>query len=413
MMSEPLPSSTALPAAAGDADRWRRRLARIGLPLFLAVIGLRGLFHLLGSAPDDPWQVGDWLIHHADGFVRRGLAGEVVLGFSALTGLPPATSVGVVQMVCLIALLGGLYRLARPLPMRLPLVLLLASPALLGLYLHNPNGGFRKEVLLFALLAPLCARLAFDARPVETRERGLLAVALVLLSLCHEMLLAWMPLVVIALRLTPHRPTTTVWRDALILLPALLTTGVIVLFQRGDAADAAAICAALAEHAPRDCGAGDPRLGAVSFLAVDTRSAIAYMLARTPPPVAASYAAAALLAAVPFGVLLRMTTLGAFLREREPRALLALLAAILVQVAMLHLVATDHGRFIHITVVGLTLVLLQAMHAQGAALAIRPPRRAALAAVLALLFVAGWKLKHVGMGPTKLLWWWGALAGTG
>lgn len=412
MSDLPRASLHAPPAVPVARPRRRLRLAALWLPGFLIAVLLRALFYVLDLPPDDPWLVGDWLIHYADGFVRRGLTGEVVLGIASLTALSPSDAVGVIQMLGLTALAGGLLRLAQPLPMRLPLVLMLLSPALLGLYFHNPHGGFRREVLLLGLLAPFCARIAFDRRPVGSRERGLLALALMLLSLSHEMLLAWMPLFVIALRLSPVAPRTPVWRDLLILAPAALSTLVIVLFHRGDAATALAICAALGTAAPSDCGAGDPTLGAISFLAVDTRAAFDYMLFRTPPPIAASYLAGALLSALPFAVLLRMTTLGTFLRSRGPAALALLLAAVLAQVVLLNLIAVDHGRFIHITVAGLSLVLLLAMNAQGAALQFRDLRRPRLAALLAVLFVLGWKLKHAEMWPVKLFWWSGPLLGS-
>lgn len=401
-MSEPT-SVHAVPATLLETAR--TRLASLALPLFLAALMLRMLAYTLARPDNDPWLVGDWLIDYAGGLVRRGLSGEIMLGLSALTGLTPAACTGVVQLICLASLLIGLYRLARPLPLNLPMMLLLASPALLQLYIHNPHGGLRKEILLLAMLAPFCARLAFDPRPVERRERLLLAAALALIALCHEMLFAYMPFFVIAMRLAPRAPSSTLLRDSLILLPAAICTVWMVLFHRGDSATVAAICASLAAHAPSDCGAGDPFLGAVSFLAVDTRTAIDYMLYRTPFAIAVSYAAGALLSMLPFIVLAKLSNIGSFLRGREHRPLALLMAAVVAQVIVLNLIAVDHGRFIHILVAGLTLVLLVALHSLGDRLQFRRPARPHLAAWLAVLFVLGWKLKHAEMWPEKLLWW--------
>lgn len=401
-MSDPIlqrAGTGALPAET------RSSLAWLALPLFLGALAGRMLVYTLARPDDDPWLVGDWLINYAGGMVRRGFSGEVLLGLSSLTGQTASTLTGVLQLICLALLLLGLYRLARPLPANLPMVLLLASPALLQLYIHNPHGGLRKEILLLAMLAPFCARLAFDLRPVGPLERLLLALGLALITLCHEMLFAYMPFFVIAMRLASHAPATSILRDALILLPAAVCTGWIVIFHRGDSSIVAAICASLAAQAPSDCGAGDPFQGAISFLAVDTRSAIDYTLNRTALPVAISYVISTLLSLVPFGVMARLSNIGSLLRQREPRWLMLILATVLAQVLVLNVIAVDHGRFIHILITGMTLVLLLAMHAQGESLQFRRPRHPRRAVVLTVMFVLGWKLKHVDMWPGKLLWW--------
>lgn len=395
----PHPASAALPAVEG------RSPARFALPLFLGVLAWRMLAYTLARPDDDPWLVGDWLINYAGGMVRRGLTGAVLLGLSTVTGIEAATWSGVLQLLCLAALLIGLYRLARPLPLNLPLVLLLASPALLLLYVHNPHGGFRKEVLLLGLLAAFCTRMAFDPRPVRDRERLLLAAVLALLVLCHEMLFAYMPLFVIALRLAPVAAGGTLLRDTLILLPAAACTLWIVLLQRGDASQVAAICASWAAQAPRDCQGQDPLLGAISFLAVDTRTAVAYTRLHTPPAVAICYAAATLLSCLPLALIATRSNVVDFLSARQPRGLAALVAAVLAQTAALNVVAADHGRLLHILITGLSLLLLLAMTAQGERLRFRPSARRPIAVLLAVLFIFGWKLKHFEMTPDKLFWW--------
>ena len=126
---------------------------------------------------------------------------------------------------------------------------------------------------------------------------------------------------------------------------------------------------------------------------------------RTPPPVAISYGLGALLSLLPFAVIARLSNVATLLHEREPRWLALLMATIVAQVLALNVVAVDHGRFIHIMVVGMTLSLLVALHGLGERLQFRRPRHPRLTAALAVLFVFGWKLKHAEMWPEKLLWW--------
>ncbi|MBA4284925.1 MAG: hypothetical protein C0434_05275 [Xanthomonadaceae bacterium] len=282
----------------------------LALPLFLGAIAMRMLTCTIVRADDDPWLVGDWLINYAGGMVRR-----------SLTGMAAAWT-GVLQLLSLTALLVGLYRLARPPPLTLPLVVLLASPALLLLYIHNPHGGFRKEVLL----------------------------------------------------------------------------------HRGDAAQVAAICAWWAAQAPRDCQGQDPLLWAISFLAVDTRTAMAYAVKHTPPSAVICYAVATLLFCVPLAVVVTFSNAVDFPRRRRPRGLVWLLATVVARVTVLNAVAADHGRLLHILITGLSLLLLLAMNAQGERLRFRRSPGRPITVLLAVLSVFGWELKYFQMTPVKLFW---------
>src|SRR5207248_8769296 len=45
----------------------------------------------------DGWTVGEWLVTYSNGFVRRGLSGELMLAFSRLSGLPLNVAVFLVE----------------------------------------------------------------------------------------------------------------------------------------------------------------------------------------------------------------------------------------------------------------------------------------------------------------------------
>jgi hypothetical protein len=54
---------------------------------------------------------GDWLISYADGFVRRGLGGEILIFISHLSGDHLGATTFVLLSVLSVATLAGLYRL--------------------------------------------------------------------------------------------------------------------------------------------------------------------------------------------------------------------------------------------------------------------------------------------------------------
>lgn len=60
----------------------------------------------------ESWQMTEWLIHYADGFVRRGLAGSVLLWLSRETGIPANQWVIAVSLACHVALVAWLLRKA-------------------------------------------------------------------------------------------------------------------------------------------------------------------------------------------------------------------------------------------------------------------------------------------------------------
>lgn len=72
----------------------------------------------------ESWQMTEWLIHYADGFVRRGLAGSVFLWLSQHTGIAANHGVIVVSLACHAGLVAWLLRKATRL---FPVALLLSG----------------------------------------------------------------------------------------------------------------------------------------------------------------------------------------------------------------------------------------------------------------------------------------------
>jgi hypothetical protein len=117
----------------------------------------------LASRAGDAWQTGDWLINYAGGFVRRGLAGEIVQRFS--TDQPGTLwLVFWLQMTALAVLgIGGLVLFFRT--DRSPgWLALLLSPAFMLFPGLNVVGGARKEILILAVVALLALIVRLQLR---------------------------------------------------------------------------------------------------------------------------------------------------------------------------------------------------------------------------------------------------------
>ena len=97
----PSPTSQARNALKNEwPHRWLTFLSDRSLELFFAA-SLAGvlLSEVLSLLFHPQWTIADWLINYSHGFVRRGLAGEIILLVAHLVHLPPTITTMIVQMI--------------------------------------------------------------------------------------------------------------------------------------------------------------------------------------------------------------------------------------------------------------------------------------------------------------------------
>jgi hypothetical protein len=114
------------------------------------------------------FNVGDWLINYEGGFVRRGLIGEVLFLLAKVTGVSPA-----IYLVGLQSITFGIFFFFswKILKEKFDLVkysFLIFSPFLFTYAINSIAGGYRKEILYFAVLAIITySSLKYDARKFQ------------------------------------------------------------------------------------------------------------------------------------------------------------------------------------------------------------------------------------------------------
>lgn len=116
----------------------------ISLPLIRELV----FFSIPSSVAMNNWGMTEWLISYDAGFVRRGLAGEIISSISALTWLPPPW---IAVFTSITAYIGLIYVVIKKIRLKLPVYLIL-SPLFLGLPVYS-NFLIRKDVLQILLLA--------------------------------------------------------------------------------------------------------------------------------------------------------------------------------------------------------------------------------------------------------------------
>ena len=195
------------------------------------------------------WAYTDWLIDYSQGFIRRGLSGEIWRLVPA--AVSPLEFVAVFSWMLILAVAFGYVRLlARSWKIFHPLTLfgLLFLPSLFIFYLHDHNGIARKEILgyITVLLHLLVIEKSFPLgdgsmlpdESVRRYVRWLLPIAVIILPaiiLIHEgSFLLFVPLhgmiTLTVLRMNASRnfKRATLW-TGLLYLPATLAFGAVYL----------------------------------------------------------------------------------------------------------------------------------------------------------------------------------------
>lgn len=196
------------------------------------------------------WAYTDWLIDYSQGFIRRGLSGEITWRLVSADTPPLPTVAAFSWMLILLAAFGYARLLARSLKDFHPLTLfgLLFLPSLFFFYLHDHNAIARKEILgylsllLHLLVIEKSFPLGMESSPGdgELRRylRGLAPIAALLLPaiiLIHEgnfllfvPLHAMLTLSVMQMK-SPRGWLQDILRAGLPYLPAVLVFGAVYL----------------------------------------------------------------------------------------------------------------------------------------------------------------------------------------
>lgn len=195
------------------------------------------------------WAYTDWLMDYSQGFIRRGLSGEIWR--LVPDAIPPLELVAVFSWILILAVaLGYLRLLVRSWKIYHPLTLfgLLFLPSLFLFYLHDHNTIARKEVLGYVtvLLHLLVVEKSFPLGDSSTLPDGnlrryvrwLILVAVILLpaiTLIHEgnflmfvPLHAMITLTILRMKDPRHFTRSAFW-TGLLYLPAAVAFGAVYL----------------------------------------------------------------------------------------------------------------------------------------------------------------------------------------
>ncbi len=350
--------------------------ARRGLD---AVLALVWLVISLGVLQDylsggNRWKHGDWLINTAGGPVRRGPFGSAVLSVGDLLGISPLLVVCVLQVVILAVLFLAFRALVdRAGPVRLQAMLWLSPAFFTVLWVVEPQGAVRKELLAFAGLS-LLALGAVSGRLIVL-WLGVLVYCIS--TIAHEGMVLFGP-VFIGILVLSGLFRSAPWQALSATLIAIGVSGAALFYALVHARveDPNLVCAPLLERGldPEICA------GAISWLAHDAGVGVAAVAERLTGASVVGFLLGALAAFAPFGYLVSVGT--------RPRLGLVILLGAVLPILPLFPVASDWGRWLSLQVFSMSVLLSCAMASGRFPLRAVPSRGLVVGAVGMALLVS-------------------------
>jgi hypothetical protein len=136
-------------------------------------------------AGGEPWKSGDWLINYQGGFVRRGALGELLLKFSDLAQFDLLWLLFTLQVAVYSLVIYFTCQIYVAVDRSKEWAVILLSPAFLMFAFYDYLGGFRKEIIAFAAFAILAH--GYASLKVSKISLGVALGLFALGSLSHEL----------------------------------------------------------------------------------------------------------------------------------------------------------------------------------------------------------------------------------
>ena len=355
--------------------------ALISAYLFL-VIGVQRL------AASSAWITGDWLINYSNGFLRRGLIGEIGRQLHYSAGIDPVLVVVMCKAFCYATMCASLLLLGARRRIGLIEIAILLSPALLPFEINDPAGSGRKEIVLLALFALYVVADEFlprTERPAHRQWRfWYLLVTLPVLTLIHEGLFFFFPFFLLYawMKHDDVRGEARVFGVPYVVSAFALSLSWIF---RGGGGIATAMCSSLTSMAvsPDVCGGATAALERYD-VHVGIWDIQRYVL----------------LAILTFGPLLWYGAQA--IRPTGRRPFLAGICLASFATAPLYVVSEDWGRWLHVTGV-LVFVIVLAFKEISIYLPVRRPAFAVASAATMAIFAFSWQMPHWIHSPLPIL----------
>ena len=317
------------------------------------------------------FKTGDWLIHYANGPIRRGLAGEI---FVAITryGVHLLWVAYFFQIAFFATVLWVTLRLYFTKPRSFLWITFLLSPAFLLFSIYDTEGGFRKEIIVFTAFSLLS--LAHAQKKITPIQLMIVGGLFFLGVFSHEIITFTLPyflyITLLSYRENTIKKSAAIYFGIFLTITALAGTWFSLNFT-GNETTAHMICTALQSYDTdaKICDGAILWLGRDAIFGLNTLLTLleAYIKVYTP--------------------LLLLSFAPIFLTNWINKETIVLTLGTTVLMLPLYFFALDWGRWIHIQVF-FTFCLIFSSHAEIKI------KSNVLTGTLVLLFISTWSMPH-------------------
>lgn len=238
------------------------------LPYFLALVFVTtavGAFS--GYLTHNNFKIGDWLINYQGGMIRRGLLGEFIYKLSTFTNISPGIYAVIFQIIFYGIFFIFSYALLKRQRSLLPFAFLVFSPFIFAFHLNDLQGGYRKEIMFFAILA----FTVWSAKKFEYKSFKIIFYLTIgffpAVILTHEIAAVYLPYLMIVYLSVVDLSKGRFFIITLLLLPSVASFAASIYFS-GTAAQVTEIFASIAKEGYALQG------GAIEALSISTTSRI-------------------------------------------------------------------------------------------------------------------------------------------
>jgi hypothetical protein len=214
------------------------------------------------------YQYGDWLINYSNGFVRRGLGGEIIYYFSYFFNKNIQISYFFILIILLSIFYYKSFTLINKINLNFFILILFFSPFLFLFFTLNHKAGIRKEILLYIYFLFLINSL-FKSYIKNIEWKYILFFPILLLI--HEGLFFFSPFIILVfLSVIDKNNYKKIFFQLIIFILLIFFILMLIFFFKGDLNTINIICDSLKQYAYNNC----KNTGAISWLAVDANSYI-------------------------------------------------------------------------------------------------------------------------------------------
>ena len=228
------------------------------LIFFFITLSIIALARLYDNAINrDAWQYGEWLINYQHGFVRRGIAGEIIYLFSVIFNDNIQISFFVILSSIVLLYFFLNYYFIKNLKLNFINYFIIFSPLFYFLFIVVAKIGIRKETILYIFYLLYLIQLSSENFILKKNWKFILLFPLLLLN--HEGSFFYLPYLILPLFfIIKKNELKELIFQACVLIVISSLLEIFLYYNRGSLEHALIICQSLGQHAPVQCDTWGP-----------------------------------------------------------------------------------------------------------------------------------------------------------